>query len=736
MSESEVVDSEPRDAAATLAQRLRRAETLVRIASQVDYGRPLPEVLEALAREIVEETQAVAASLVLLDARDLSAIAVGMCNLPPGYVEGMIRARQDAGTGDPLRRAIAANQTWVIRDARNYLSGQPEYAGMREVLRNLPYDTLVATPFHIRKGAYGVVYLYYPDDTEVDSDEAAFARAIAERAAPVMDNALLFSETQRRSAELEALHHADEALHRSLHLNDVLDAMVEFAIELLGADSGLVISWNENDRLAVQAIRGLDNEYRELLDRIYGRHPREYFTSMATRLPTNLVPDISQQPALVAQLGDRASGALAEVPVFIGEDFWGMFNIGWSRPRSFSEVDRRLFDAFASRASLAIQNALLFRETRRRTTEMEALQRADEALHRSLHLDDVIEAMAELSMELLGADSSMVATWDETGELGVKTSRGLRPDFLSNVDRVYRTFPPEQFAATRPLDTSIVEDISKVPILVERMGAAAVGAMAEVAIVIDGDFWGVFSIGWRRPRRFSDGERRLIDAFASRVSLAIQNALLFERAQEAASMEERQRLARDLHDSVSQALYGIGLGARTARKRLADAPAAHLEPIDYIISLAESGLAETRALIFELVPESLAEQGLALALQRLGALTQARHNLPVTVTLCDEPDIPVKAKEALYRIAQESLNNIAKHAQATAVTVALASGEGALTLSIRDDGRGFDTSGEFPGHFGLRSMEERATRAGGAFAIESASGRGTTVSVSLTVPRE
>lgn len=730
---SQLLEPPPDETTRELEQRLRRAETLARIASQVNYERPLVEVLESLAHEIVDATQAVAASLVLLDAVDFGAIAYASVNLPEGYGDAMIRARQDAGNGDLLREAVRAGRTWVIPNALEYLSAQPEYANMLDILAQIPYDTLVANPFQIREDVFGVVYLYYPPGTEVDLEEANFQRAVAERTALAMDNAFLFSETQRRAAELEALNKADEALLRSLRLEDVMDAMVEFAIELLGADSGLVVTWGSDDRLAVQAMRGLDDQYREMLNRIYGRHPRDRFASPPVPVTTNLVPDISRQPNLVERMGDRATGALAEVPVFIGNEFWGLFNIGWSRPRTFSDVDRRLFDTFASRASIAIQNALLFSETQRRAAELEALHRADEALHRSLLLDDVIEAMAELSVELLGADSSLVATWDENDELAVKTSRGIRPRLLQQIDRTYRTFTHERFADARPLETSIVEDISQVPVLVQRIGAAAVGAMAEVGIVLDGEFWGVFSIGWRRPRKFSAGDRRLLAAFASRASLAIQNAILFERAQEAASTEERQRLARDLHDSVSQALYGIGLGARTARKRLAQAPPQHLEPIDYIIQLAESGLAETRALIFELVPESLAEQGLALALQRLGALAQARHNLQVTVTLCDEPLLPVKAKEALYRIAQESLNNIAKHAHATRVTLELATAGHAIALTIRDDGRGFDTSGDFPGHFGLRSMEERALKAGGTFAVESRPGQGTSVSVAVPV---
>jgi signal transduction histidine kinase len=252
--------------------------------------------------------------------------------------------------------------------------------------------------------------------------------------------------------------------------------------------------------------------------------------------------------------------------------------------------------------------------------------------------------------------------------------------------------------------------------------------------MMGGELWAIFAIGWSQFRKFTPDDRHLFDAFAARASLAIQNALLFEQAQHSASMEERQRIARELHDSVSQALYGIGLGARTARRRLGDsAPADVVEPVEYIVQLAESGLAETRALIFELVPESLEQQGLVLALQRQAAATQSRYRVEVSAYLAEEPDIPVRAKEALYRIAQESLHNMAKHAQATSATVSLSSEDGVVTLVVRDDGRGFDTSEEFPGHLGLRSMAERARRIGGEYLLESIPGAGTTVTV--TVPR-
>jgi signal transduction histidine kinase len=120
-------------------------------------------------------------------------------------------------------------------------------------------------------------------------------------------------------------------------------------------------------------------------------------------------------------------------------------------------------------------------------------------------------------------------------------------------------------------------------------------------------------------------------------------------------LEERQRLARELHDSVSQALYGIALGARTARKRLDSDPSNLAEPLDYVLTLAEAGLTEMRALIFELRPDSIETEGLVAALGRQVAATRARYGVAVNAELADEPEVPVATKEALYRIAQEAM---------------------------------------------------------------------------------
>ncbi len=209
--------------------------------------------------------------------------------------------------------------------------------------------------------------------------------------------------------------------------------------------------------------------------------------------------------------------------------------------------------------------------------------------------------------------------------------------------------------------------------------------------------------------------------------------ILYEQAQELVSLQERQRLARELHDSVSQVLYCIGLEAHTARETLEmeGDPEQAIASIDYVLALAGAGLAEMRALIFELRPESLEIEGLVAALTKQVAVLRARYNLTVEADLGEEPHLPIEMKHALYRIAQEALHNIVKHARANKVILRLAREANEIILEVRDNGRGFDPAGSFPGHLGLRSMQERATKVGGTLTMESLQGQGARVEIRL-----
>lgn len=213
-----------------------------------------------------------------------------------------------------------------------------------------------------------------------------------------------------------------------------------------------------------------------------------------------------------------------------------------------------------------------------------------------------------------------------------------------------------------------------------------------------------------------------------------QTELLQQELREKSVLEERQRLGRELHDSVSQALYGIGLGVRTALVQLDRDPERAREPLDYVLSLTESGLTEMRALLFKLRPQSLENVSLREALKNQLAALRIRYEIDAEIHCPaedDEPGLHLELKHTVFRIALEAMNNAVKHAEPQRLVLNLDFEDGHVLLEVRDDGKGFDPGASFPGHHGLASMRERAERLDGELSIDSRPGHGTVVTAHL-----
>lgn len=215
----------------------------------------------------------------------------------------------------------------------------------------------------------------------------------------------------------------------------------------------------------------------------------------------------------------------------------------------------------------------------------------------------------------------------------------------------------------------------------------------------------------------------------SEIALRMAQAELERETRERTTLQERQRLARELHDSVSQALYGISLGAHTANSLFDSDREKVREAISYVLTLAQAGLTEMRALIFELRPESLELEGLVNALTKQTAAVTARHGIEVRLNLCEEPDLSLMVKEALYRIAQEAIQNSVKHSRTKSLEVNLRRTDTGYQLEVCDKGVGFNADAIYPGHLGLRSMQERAANIGGQINITSKIDVGTKIQV-------
>jgi signal transduction histidine kinase len=234
-------------------------------------------------------------------------------------------------------------------------------------------------------------------------------------------------------------------------------------------------------------------------------------------------------------------------------------------------------------------------------------------------------------------------------------------------------------------------------------------------------------------REFSDADEALIERFAAHAAVIVENARLFEKSRELSVVEERNRLARDLHDSVNQTLFSLNLTAEAATALITRDPIAAEQHIRRVGELAQSALREMRALVFELRPAVLEEEGLGATLRKHVDVVRRAYGVDIHLDIVEDRWLPVEIASGMFRIIQEALNNALKHANARSICISLAVDTGSVCAEIRDDGVGFDPQA-LPArarHLGLTSMEERCQRLDGRLELTSAPGRGTAVRVEL-----
>lgn len=380
-------------------------------------------------------------------------------------------------------------------------------------------------------------------------------------------------------------------------------------------------------------------------------------------------------------------------------------------PRLFSEDDELLLAAISSQAALAIGNARLYDATRDSLAQLEAMAGA---LRRSeTRLRAIIDNMPALVYLADPQQGIVLANQPFTELFGYQSS--------------------DELLGKRAEDLLIPEEAAQFRQTTEQVYAEGAKIVVEETVTRGGQTRHFLSIKF--PVRDAGSGVQQLGGVAVDITERKRNE---ERLRQLAALEERQNLARELHDSVTQTLFSMSLNARAAERALHNNPQQAAAVVAELRRLAQGALAEMRALIFELRPESLENEGLLAALAKHTAALTARHELPVESETDSEPAIDIAAKEALYRIGQEAMHNVVKHAGASKVALSLRHEQGAdgpaFVMRVADDGKGFDPSRRFPGHLGLVSMRERAAKFGGSLTIRSGAGQGTEVVVRMPLP--
>lgn len=254
-----------------------------------------------------------------------------------------------------------------------------------------------------------------------------------------------------------------------------------------------------------------------------------------------------------------------------------------------------------------------------------------------------------------------------------------------------------------------------------------------IPIVLDDEVIGFINVHDSHPDWFNQNQMKWLQAFADHVGIAIRNAQLYEQARSSAIEEERQRLARDLHDAVSQTLFSASAISEVLPRLMAKNSEKVPEYVMELGQLTRGAMAEMRSLLVELRPEALVNTELGILIKQLCDAFTGNTRIAVEASIMGKVNLPPDMQIAFYRVAQEALNNIAKHAQASNVVVTLSRTKDVVELDIRDDGIGFDMNTIPPDHFGIRIMRERIKLIDADLQISSQSGTGTEIRLRKTL---
>ncbi|HET8562628.1 MAG TPA: GAF domain-containing sensor histidine kinase, partial [Candidatus Binatia bacterium] len=382
---------------------------------------------------------------------------------------------------------------------------------------------------------------------------------------------------------------------------------------------------------------------------------------------------------------------------------------------------------------------MLEKRVAERTHELAALHEVVAVVSQSLNLKEILNAALTKSMETMQMEVGTAYSLQDSDEpdqeklLILAARQGLSAEFSERVGsrRVRGTAIQVAAEAKQP----VVWQVATYPDarVKEALEMEGVQQIINVPLFAKGRLVGAFNLGTRHARPVTPEEMSLLASIGQQVAVAVENARLYDQAEQSAAIAERHRLSRELHDSVTQSIYSVTMYAEAAVRLLATGETATAtEHLRELRDTAQEALREMRLLIFELRPPALAKIGRAAALQVRLDSVEVRGGMQTELQVEGEQDskrLPRVAEEELYHIAQEALNNILKHANAQHVCVDLRFSETETILAIRDDGVGFTPTAKGHGGLGLASLKERAEKIGASLKIESKSGIGTEVSV-------
>jgi signal transduction histidine kinase len=519
------------------------------------------------------------------------------------------------------------------------------------------------------------------------------------------------------------------ALAAELSLPAALQRIVELAVELTGARYGALGVLGRDGTISEFITTGVTAEQRAAIGHIpVGRGILGVLIDDATPLRLH---DIAEDPRSVGFPPNHPPmHSFLGAPVTARGRVYGNLYLTEKRGgEDFDTDDERALTLLAAQAGVAIENAQLYEEARDRAQRLEAIRAITTAILAGTETEGLLALVVRHARELAGADLATVALPAGSGQLAVAAADGLLSEQLQGM-----VFPAQGSVTGEVIRTGkavVLADASADERVIQPIVREEVGSAVFIPLAARGRTLGTLTVAnGRGGPLLREAAIALLELFAEQAAVAIEYGRLQGELQRLALLEDRERIAKELHDGAIQALFAVGMGLQGSallatdnevRDRLQNA----VEELDRVIH-------DLRNYIFGLRPGILADRQLDQALQRLVEEFQERTGVLAVAEVDPQVAAELASQAAdVVQLAREALSNVSRHAEAATCRVSLYQDERGQVLEVDDDGRGFDPATTTGTGQGLRNLRERAERLGGRAQIDSVPGQGTRVRVTL-----
>ncbi len=596
-----------------------------------------------------------------------------------------------------------------------------------------PVRSWLGAPLLIGDEMVGFLSLGSLEPGALGDAEASTLQTFTSQVASILERAWQQEQSQRRSEELEVLSTISIAMDQTQGRDNTISALTQQVTRYLGASRGSFLALDAAASSLV--VMFSPDAAPQGMRHPAGDDPLWQAVQSRQSIP---LPDAqaflaASPPAIYAALlGDSASAAF--IPLQFFEETLGLLCLCYPAGREFTPEDDMLYQTTTQIAGTYLGRALelenLEKQVAVRTQQLSTLYDINRIGAQPLSLDEILEQVLDITLHALRSKTGMIHLVDQTaGVLHLNVQQGLPSACLLELENLEpdEHFWRNLFSASNPL---LVEDFrhdSRLPFRSALDCLQNTPTYLGAPVSVKARSVGLFSILRETGADLSMDDLALFMAIADQIGFFVERQQLLTQAEHAAVMDERQRLARELHDSVTQLLYSQVLFTGAGRKALQQGNLPLLEGhLGRIGQGAQQALKEMRLLLYELRPSEYLQDGIVAALQRRLDSVENRTGMEVNFTVKGIlPPLDEAQEVALYRIAEEALNNTLKHSNAHAVSVEMHASNGQVELVVADDGCGFDPqqmSGA--GGIGLSSMRERAAEAGGSIEIRSSPGEG------------